>query len=171
MPTLKRRWVIAALALGLCALAAVAVTLTLSNRHHDSAGDDHAMTGRAQSVMPFDLSKTTHTFAKTAGGGTEEVTANDPRDSHDIGLIRSHLQQEAARFREGDYDDPAKIHGADMPGVKYLSANATRVSISYQQLPAGARLTYSSQDPALITALHQWLDRQNTDHAMPGMGG
>lgn len=30
---------------------------------------------------------------------------------------------------------------------------------------------YSSTEPALVDALHAWFDRQNTDHAMPGMGG
>jgi hypothetical protein len=142
-----------------------------SQRHDRQANDQAAMRGRAAQVMPFDLSATTHTFTKTDRGGVQQVLANDPADGRNIGLIRSHLQQEAAAFRTGDYSDPARIHGMDMPGVKELQAGASRVEVRYQPLPAGARITYSSSDPVLVAALHAWFDRQTSDHAMPGMGG
>ncbi len=57
-----------------------------------------------------------------------------------------------------------------MPGLHELQSNPQRVQVHYEEIPAGARITYSSTDPALIAALHSWFDAQNHDHNMPGMG-
>ena len=129
------------------------------------------MDSRAAAVMPFDLNATHHTFTKTDQGGEEEVVVTDPTDARDIDLIRSHLQYEAAQFSKGNYSDPAAIHGMDMPGLKVLAAGASRVQVLYEEVPGGARITYSSDDPLLIDALHAWFDRQTSDHGMPSMGG
>jgi hypothetical protein len=115
-------------------------------------------------VMPFDQNKTTHVFQKTDSGGVESVVAKDPADQEQIGLIRAHLAEEARKFRQGNYEDPAKIHGMDMPGLKELAAGYSRVDVRYEDLPDGGRITYSSSDPALVAALHAWFDRQLMDH-------
>ncbi len=127
---------------------------------------------RGAEVMPFDLAKTMHTFERVADGGVQMVTANDPADTEQIALIRAHLQDEAAKFTQGDFSDPAQIHGADMPGLAALQVGADRIAVAYQELPNGARLTYRTDDQALIHALHQWFDAQladHGDHAQPGM--
>jgi hypothetical protein len=129
------------------------------------------MNDRAAQVMPFDLARTTHTFTDTETGGVETVVANDAADNRNIELIRTHLNYEAAQFRTGNYSDPAKIHGMDMPGLKELEAGASRVNVRYRDAPAGAEVTYSSDEPALVDAIHAWFDRQRSDHSMPGMGG
>lgn len=127
-----------------------------------------SMTNKASQVMPFDLTRTTHTFDKSPNGGVEKVVVNDPADSANEELIRSHLSKEAALFRKGDYSDPTMIHGMDMPGVKELSAGAARVSVDFTEVDGGAQITYSSTDPTLVSAIHAWFDRQVADH---GMGG
>jgi hypothetical protein len=73
-------------------------------------------------VMPFDQNTTTHIFQKTGDGGVESVVVNDAQDQEQIGLIRAHLQEEATKFTQGNYEDPARIHGMDMPGLKELDA-------------------------------------------------
>lgn len=133
--------------------------------------DQTQMDRRAAQVMPFDLAVTTHTFTKTAQGGAEQVIADDPHDQADIDLIRGHLRKEATAFAKGHFTDPATIHGADMPGLKQLQAATGRLTVTYTQLPTGARITYASTDPGVTTAIHQWFDAQTQDHAMPGMGG
>lgn len=161
----RRRWI---------ALAVAATVIALLGGWYTLARDTNTpdpMTNRAAQVMPFDLSRTTHTFTKTDVGGVEKVVVNDPTDTHDLSLIRSHLAKEATRFRSGDYSDPAKIHGMDMPGLKELEAGVSRVNVTYTDLPDGAQITYSSDEPALVSAIHSWFDRQVADHAMPGMGG
>jgi hypothetical protein len=118
-----------------------------------------------QSVMPFDLGQTTHIFEMTETGGIQEVIADDPSDAHQVSLIRQHLQHEAVRFRAGDFSDPTSLHGSDMPGLAQLAKSADKIAIDYTELPNGARLTFSSTDFSLVTALHRWFGAQLSDHA------
>ena len=119
---------------------------------------------RGAEVMPFDLSKTKHVFAKDSSGGIQTVTADDPADTLNIRLIREHLQKEAGKFGRGEFDDPAAIHGAAMPGLAELRASAGQLAVLYAELPAGARITLITGDSALRSALHRWFDAQVSDH-------
>jgi hypothetical protein len=126
---------------------------------------------RGAEVMPFDLDATTHVFTKTDRGGVQVVTADDPGDQRQIDLIREHLTEERDGFARGDFDDPAQIHGHDMPGVAELTAGYADVVVTYAEAPAGAELTYTTDDAALVDAIHAWFDRQLLDHgddAEPG---
>jgi hypothetical protein len=128
---------------------------------------------RGKHVMPFDLKQTQHIFTKTEKGGVQKVIARDPKNSQQIGLIRQHLTKISGEFSHGDFSDPAKIHGKDMPGLAALrTAKPGQLLVQYQTLPDGAEITYSTEDPALTAAIHQWFDAQLADHgsdAMPGM--
>ncbi len=115
-------------------------------------------------VMPFDLSKTTHIFRMTETGGIQQVLAKDSSDAAQITLIQQHLQHEAMRFQAGDYADPAALHGADMPGLSQLQSGAAQIAVTYTPLPDGAQVTYTTSDPQLLTALHQWFGAQLSDH-------
>ena len=115
--------------------------------------------------MPFDLTKTHHRFEKKPDGGLQTVTAQDPADSAQIRRIRQHLAHEAARFAAGDFSDPKAIHGADMPGLAALSKGAGQVWVTFSPLPVGGNIRYTTRDPALVKALHDWFDAQMTDHA------
>ena len=119
---------------------------------------------RGAEVMPFDLDATTHTFTKTETGGVQLVTADDPEDRAQIDLIREHLHVERDNFARGDFDDPARIHGMDTPGVAELSAGYVDITVTYAELPDGARLTYTTGKPELVDAIHAWFDRQIMDH-------
>jgi hypothetical protein len=165
-----RRWGVAGVAI-VVVVGAGGAWFALTGDHDRTTTNVEAMASRAQQVMPFDLNRTTHTFAQTTEGGVQKVTVNDPADTQNLALIRSHLRDEAEQFRNGNYSDPAKIHGMDMAGVKDLEQGAARVSVVYDEIPGGAQVSYTSTEPALVTALHAWFDRQSTDHAMPGMGG
>jgi hypothetical protein len=107
-----------------------------------------AVAARGAQVMPFDLTRTTHTFTDLPNGGRETVLANDPNDAEQITPIRMHLAEEVEKFRRGDFADPAAIHGDDMPGLRVLRAGFGRITFSYEALPAGAAITYTSDDPA-----------------------
>lgn len=114
--------------------------------------------------MPFDLERTTHVFDKSDTGGVQSVTADDAKDSEQIRLIREHLRKEADAFARGDFDDPARIHGDDMPGLAELRAGHNQVTVTYEELGDGARITYTTADPTLVHALHRWFDAQVSDH-------
>lgn len=116
------------------------------------------------SVMPFDVSKTVHIFKMTESGGVQRVIAKDANASDQIALIQQHLRHEAAKFQHGDYEDPATLHGANMPGLKELQAGASRIKVSYSELPNGAQITFETTDLHLLTALHRWFGAQLSEH-------
>lgn len=65
---------------------------------------------------------------------------------------------------DGDYSDPAKLHGADMPGLREIQAGASRIRVSYAVLRAGAEITFETTDLHLLTALHRWFGAQLSEH-------
>lgn len=115
-------------------------------------------------VMPFDMAKTVHVFKMTESGGMQRVLARDASDADQIALIRQHLKHEANKFRRGDYGDPARLHGAAMPGLAELQENASAVDVSYSERPAGAQLVFESEDLEMVTAIHRWFGAQLSDH-------
>jgi hypothetical protein len=115
-------------------------------------------------VMPFDLNKTLHIFEMTESGGIQQVIARIPSDSAQIALIQQHLQHEAMKFINGDFSDPTSLHGAHMPGLKELAADAAKIKVEYAILPNGAQITFTTQDIHLITAIHRWFGAQLSDH-------
>lgn len=118
----------------------------------------------SHTVMPFDMSKTVHIFKMTETGGIEKVLARNPRETGQIALIRQHLKREAEKFQRGDYSDPARLHGKDMPGLKELESSAGLITITYSELPAGAQITFKTQSLHLLTAIHRWFGAQLSEH-------
>lgn len=119
---------------------------------------------RGAHVMPFELDETSHIFQKTTTGGLQQVTANDQKNTKQIDLIRTHLLAETQKFQRGDFSSPAKIHGADMPGLAELSEGVAQINIRYVALPAGGEIHYTTSEPNLIAAIHRWFDAQVADH-------
>jgi hypothetical protein len=123
-----------------------------------------AVRAHGQEVMPFDLKRTTHTFAKTAAGGVESVTTKSPGDRAQLPLIRQHLRKEQRLFSRGDFRDPMATHGMRMPGLDTLRTHSSQINITYRPLPEGAQLRYTTTDQTIRAALHDWFDAQVTDH-------
>jgi hypothetical protein len=119
---------------------------------------------RGAQVMPFDLEQTIHVFQRLDDGGRQTVTAKDPSNATQIALIQSHLQHEADKFRQGDFSDPARIHGDDMPGLAQLKAGFAQIDIRYAALPDGGEIRYTTQDQSLVMAIHHWFMAQVSDH-------
>ena len=160
----------AAVALAVIATGAFALG-RLTGDDDDLAARQRDVNERGALVMPFDLEATTHIFAPTEDGGLQTLVADDPADEEQIALIRSHLRDEVAAFKQGDYGDPATIHGHDMPGLSVLESSTDKLMISYRDLPGGGEVTYRSTDATVIQALHDWFQAQLMDHgddAQPG---
>lgn len=155
------------------ALAALTGALILAGCSDDDGLADRqaAVAERGATVMPFDLEATTHVFTPTGDGGVQVVRADDPTDTEQVAAVRRHLEAEAHRFARGDFSDPARIHGMDMPGLQVLSRRADEVRIAYATLPDGAELRYRATDPALVEALHDWFDAQVMDHGAHAESG
>jgi hypothetical protein len=151
-------------ALALVVVATTGYVLISRNELQALAARQAEIAAKSRTVMPFDLERTTHRFAKSATGGVQTVTSDDPADAEQVKLIREHLSEEAADFSKGDYGDPASIHGGRMPGLRELEQGHDRIDIRYAEVPAGARITYTTSDVSLVKALHTWFDAQVTDH-------
>lgn len=151
---LKRR-LHCALAVTLLAVSATLPAQTPQGHVHSHSGD----------VMPFDIARTVHVFRMTEYGGIERVvTRESPPDAQQVGLIRQHLVHEAGRFQRGDFDDPARLHGADMPGLQEMRAAAPRIRVRYRALPDGAEIEFRAKDLHAITAIHRWFGAQLSEH-------
>ena len=143
------------------ALAAVSATGCDNDSNIEQRQAEVAEAGRE--VMPFDLDATTHVFEKQPDGGVQTVVA-DSADAEQVALIRAHLSEEAERFARGDFHDPAMIHGEDMAGLHALVTGHEKLRIEYREVDRGAAISYSSEDSALVQAIHQWFDAQLRDH-------
>ena len=161
-----------ALLIGGCMLIGILLTLGVLAATGMLAGANRQAMVHEQggTVMPFDLDRTTHVFKTTDTGGIETVIAKDLADSPQIVLIQQHLEHEVLRFREGDFGDPATIHGTGMPGLTELAAGAANITFSYAALPNGAQITYATKAPRLIDALHRRFAAQLADHGHDAMG-
>jgi hypothetical protein len=127
---------------------------------------------RGSHVMPFSLEQTTHVFSKTEKGGVQQVIVKDPANAEQIKLIRQHLTKISAEFQQGDFSDPAKIHGDSMAGLAELrKAKQGEISIVYKELSDGAEIDYATESPVLINAIHQWFDAQLSEHARHAVSG
>jgi hypothetical protein len=120
--------------------------------------------GDSHSVMPFDMSKTLHIFKMTERGGVESVVARNPDSTEQIALVRANLQHEASEFQIGHYSDPAALHGAAMPGLQELTQGASRIKVSYVDVPNGAAITFETDDVHMLTAIHKWFGAQLSEH-------
>lgn len=151
------------------------VLFALTSTHAEEKADEKRLDEVAQRgahVMPFDLEKTTHVFSKTPKGGIQQVVAKDKSDAEQIRLIRAHLSEISDDFKRGDFSKPARIHGESMPGLAELkSARPGQIKIECMELPEGAQISYSTQSPKLINAIHQWFDAQLSDHARHAVPG
>jgi hypothetical protein len=148
----------------------MAVSVQAVEKASDARLDEVAR--RGAHVMPFDLGQTTHIFTKTEKGGIQQVIVKESSNAGQIKLIRAHLLKISREFMQGDFSDPAKIHGENMPGLAELrKAKQGLIRIEYKELAEGAQIDYSTNDPGLIHAIHQWFDAQLSDHerhAAPG---
>jgi hypothetical protein len=152
-------------------VSASAAVATAHAQSPDSATSDSGtgsrqaeVAARGARVMPFELQRTRHAFDPTPDGGVLTVTARDPSDTTQVRLIREHLGSTSAAFARGDFSDPAFIHGDEMPGLAELRKVYERIDVRGRSLEDGARIAFSTKDPALVDAIHRWFAAQTADH-------
>ncbi|KVD85857.1 aspartate carbamoyltransferase [Burkholderia ubonensis] len=151
--------------------AALAAGSLASSAAADMTARQKEVAQRGTDVMPFSLAATAHIFTKTADGGVQQVVTkrDDPQQA---GLIRQHLAMVAQQFAAGEFEGPEHIHGKNMPGLEALrAARPGELEVSYRDLPNGGEIAYRTDQPRLVTALHQWFDAQLSDHGHDAMAG
>lgn len=154
----------------LLALLFMAFSLQAVEKANESRLDEVAK--RGAHVMPFSLERTTHVFSKTAKGGLQQVIVKDNSDTGQIDLICGHLSKISQEFKKGDFSNPARIHGEDMPGLAELrAATPGQIKIVYRELLNGAEIDYSTDEMKIVEAIHNWFDAQLSDHARHAVSG
>jgi hypothetical protein len=146
------------------ALIAAATVAALSSPVYaaDASRQSH-VERNSEHVMPFSLDATMHTFTPTRTGGVQTVMVHNG-DARQVVLVRSHLRKEARAFAWGDFTDPASIHGGEMPGLQAMHAGARRIAVRYSDVQNGAAITYTTNEPSLVSAIHAWFTAQVSDH-------
>lgn len=156
-------------------IAAALFGLVLSQPSYSGTASPERLkevTQRGMHVMPFDLKQTQHIFNKTETGGLQQVFVRNPPNPEQVALIRQHLNKISQEFVRGDFSNPAKIHGENMPGLAELrKAEPGQLHVVYKVLEDGAEITYSSEVPGLVDAIHSWFDTQLADHGPDAMSG
>ncbi len=144
--------------------AAMTLTLTSCGNSNQLADRQTAVAAAGAEVMPFDLDATTHIFTDTKTGGMQDVVADDPTDGANVKMIVEHLTDEATKFRSGDFSDPEAIHGEAMPGLAALKDRYDEIDVQLLIGDIGATLTYTTSEPELVQAIHDWFEAQTSDH-------
>jgi nucleoside diphosphate kinase len=102
----------------------------------------------------------------------QQVIAKNKSDTGQINSIRAHLSEIYNEFKQGNFSNPEKIHGKDMPGLAELkAAQPEQIKFEYEELPDGAQITYSTKVEELKRAIHQWFEAQLSDHARHAVPG
>ncbi len=112
----------------------------------------------------FDPEATVQEFAATSNGGVQRVTARESSDAKQIGLIREALKKAATDFAGSHSRDVLEARGPGAASLAVLLAAAPgQLRSAFVEIRAGAEIRYSSDDPQLVAALHEWFLRQTAD--------
>jgi mono/diheme cytochrome c family protein len=134
--------------------------------HAIHEGDAHhtAVNERGDKVMGFSHEKTAHHFRLKSDGGVIEVEANDPADSMSIDRIKTHLKHIAQKFTAGDFEAPMLIHGTSPPGIAVMKRQKAEINYNFEESERGGRIQITTGNAEAVTAIHQFLRFQITDH-------
>jgi hypothetical protein len=152
-----------------CALLACSITAA-AQAHDDqnSAQPDHSkheqMNKRGDQGMGFDQDKITHHFLLRKDGGAIQVTANSADDKTSKEEIKMHLHHIANAFKSGDFNIPMFVHDQTPPGVDTMTKLKDQIHYRYESAANGGRVVISSANAEAVTAIHEFLKFQITEH-------
>jgi hypothetical protein len=135
------------------------------------AGGDTAfaqLQARGKDAMGVDQYTSAHRFDDLPDGGRIELQ-RDSTDSAGVRTIREHLQHITMAFGKGDFSLPGFVHADSVPGTALMAANRQLIDYTFRPLPGGGEVLLTSQDPATVSAIHDFLAFQRHDHHAPGM--
>ena len=136
------------------------ILMAQTEDHH--AGVSHR--GESHAGMGFSQTSTTHHFILAPNGGIVQVTANDAKDSEQIGTIQMHLKHIAEMFSEGNFSIPHFVHDQTPPGVPTMKELKGAIHYTAEMMDNGARVKITTDSPDGIAAIHDFLRFQIKDH-------
>ena len=131
---------------------------------HQASMQHDDVNRRGEQGMGFSQEKTTHHFLLSTNGGSIQVTANSSQDSASIDEIRMHLRHIERAFRSGDFNIPMFVHDQTPPGVPAMTRLKDQIHYKYEPLRDGGRVRISSGNADAVSAVHDFLRFQITEH-------
>jgi hypothetical protein len=129
---------------------------------------DHSRHGemekRGDQGMGFAQGKTTHHFLLRKDGGAIQVMANSASDKASKEEIQMHLRHIAQAFQSGEFNIPMFVHNQTPPGVETMTKLKEQIHYKYEAAENGGRVVLSSANADAITAIHEFLKFQITEH-------
>jgi len=122
-----------------------------------------AMQARGKMAMGVDQYTSQHHFEPLPDGG-RIMLQRDPADTAGTTAIREHLKDIAMRFRAGDFAVPGFVHAQQVPGTPVMAARRSAIRYVFHPLPGGGEVRILTRDAAAVTAVHQFLAFQRTEH-------
>lgn len=123
---------------------------------------------RGATVMGVDQYTSAHVFEDLPDGGRIVLDRGDPADSGGIATIRAHMRQIAADFTAGDFSKPFAVHATAVPGTTAMVERRDRITYEATDRPQGAEVRIRTADAKAISAVHEFLAFQRSDHRAPG---
>ena len=123
------------------------------------------MKQHGQMAMGFDQDKATHHFTLTANGGAISVSANDAADQTTRDQVRSHLQEIAQTFGQGDFQKPLMTHSEMPPGVATMQRLKTAITYTFEATERGGVVRIATSNADARDAIHDFLRYQIKEHA------
>ena len=133
----------------------------LTQQDHSKHGE---MEKRGNQGMGFAQDKTTHHFLLRKDGSAIQVTANSAGDNASKEEIQMHLQHIEHAFQSGDFDIPMFVHDQTPPGVATMKKLKDQIKYKYEPAENGGRVVISSANAEAVTAIHEFLKFQITEH-------
>ena len=130
-----------------------------------------ALQERGQAVMGVDQYTSAHVFEDLPDGGRIVLDRAAGADTAGVGVIRAHMRDIAVAFRAGDFSKPFQVHAHEVPGTDLMSAHQDALTYDVVDRPLGAEVRIHTADKAAISAVHEFLAFQRTDHRAAGHEG
>jgi hypothetical protein len=99
-----------------------------------------------------------------ADGGAIELQADRPDEEAAKAAIRSHLEEIAASFAQGDFSLPLFIHDPVAPGVEVMRRLKGQITYRAETTAQGAQVRIVTSNPEAVTAVHEFLRFQVEEH-------
>lgn len=133
-------------------------------QHMEQMKKDAEMKQHGNLAMGFDQDTATHHFTMNADGGAIAVSSNDPADQTSLRQIRSHLQEIAVAFKQGDFGKPEATHSELPTGVPVMQRLKDAITYTYYETVGGGIVRIYTAHPEALAAIHEFIAYQVREH-------
>jgi ubiquinone/menaquinone biosynthesis C-methylase UbiE len=133
-------------------------------QHMEQMKKDAEMKQHGNVAMGFDQDTTTHHFTMNAEGGAIDVSVKDSADQTGLRQIRSHLQEIAVAFKQGDFGKPQATHSELPPGVPVMQRLKDAITYTYYETVGGGIVRIYTANAEARAAVHEFIRYQVREH-------